>query len=571
MSDGYLYDKIKVLNDVYNNTLLSNKIQGQSTLIKTELYPHQQTLVNNMHIYRNRMIRGFLLDNQAINGKFGIIGDPEGTGKTLSILAYLASEIPILSRITTELTNYSTKYFFSHQINQLSDISSTNLIIVPQYLFSQWKNEIIHHTNMDFIPIETKRVLNGIDLAKMIINAKFVLTTNKCYKYVQQYADTHNIQWNNIIIDEASSLYINSSDPALKFQFLWLITSNWIPLIFKTPSIIKKHLYELKDRINIHPELEKWLIDDKNIIYEGDLISSAYFKDYLQFYHPCRGCTVLRNYNDSIFNNSIHIPQIEYSTITCKANISLNSLTSYYLSRNIDPYISSEKVINLFQALGVLFKSPNTYIENQDKIKHNLINRKITDNECVICLDHSEYPTIVDCCYNIYCAKCLLKNMIINRKCPTCRDVLNTDNICCLHMHGNDNMAIPKNKPDACLDILRKYNNSNSKIIIYSSFNNIYYQMFEDIDKIGLKAERLETNLFSLRKSIRNYQENDTNVLFISNIELIKGLSLSSTSLIIFFHEQPVYDLKQVLINSAQRIGRKESLKIIHLTSEIQV
>ena len=85
---------------------------------------------------------------------------PAGTGKTLSILAYLATQNKTLPRITSELTNNSSKYFFSHDLYKLSDIQSTNLIIVPHSLFGQWRQEITTHTNMQFVPIETKRFLN---------------------------------------------------------------------------------------------------------------------------------------------------------------------------------------------------------------------------------------------------------------------------------------------------------------------------------------------------------------------------------------------------------------------------
>jgi SNF2 family DNA or RNA helicase len=108
MADGFLYEKLLVLNNVYNNTLVPGKTVTQASVIKTQLFPHQSTLVNGMHIYRDKMTRGFLLGNQAINGKVGIIGDPAGTGKTLSILAYLASQIASFIRCLFNKLNYST-------------------------------------------------------------------------------------------------------------------------------------------------------------------------------------------------------------------------------------------------------------------------------------------------------------------------------------------------------------------------------------------------------------------------------------------------------------------------------
>jgi hypothetical protein len=107
--------------------------------------------------------------------------------------------------------------------------------------------------------------------------------------------------------------------------------------------------------------------------------------------------------------------------------------------------------------------------------------------------------------------------------------------------------------------------------MVNSSFDNIYYQLFDEIDRLGLKAERIESNLFSLLKTVRNFQQGKTNILFISNIDLIRGLSLTKTSHLIFYHELPVYEQKQTLLHSSQRLGRTQPLTVLYLNSEIQV
>ena len=568
MSDGYLYDKLVILNNVYHNSLVENNTFVTPTTIKVPLYTHQQTLVQNMHQFRERMIRGFLLGDHAINGKMGIIGDPAGSGKTLSTLAYLASQSLTYPRITSELAQHSTKYFFSHELNRLPETNWAHLIIVPHSIFGQWKQEFDQNTSLSYVPIETKRIMKGDAIAKSIIQHRIVLTTSTCYKHVQEYADQHQIQWDNIMIDEASSIYFHSTDPPLRFQFLWLITNQWIPLIMKSPNVIKPSLYHLRDRVDLHPDLGKWLLEDNPVQYEGQLASSSFFKDYINLYHLHRSLLVLRN-SDSQIQSSMKLPQLAHEILHCRPNMTLNSLTSLYLARQREPNVRSKHVPYLFQALGIEFHSVDEYLELQPSTKHALIKRMINDNECVICLESCKYPTMVQCCYHIFCGKCLLKTALISMKCPTCREGLTTKQMCCLRVLSPEERMISKNKMEACLEQIQQ--NKNGKIIIYSPFINIYYELFDMVDKLNMKAERIETNLFSLIKTIRNFQQGKTNVLFISNIDAIRGMNLTSATHLIFYHELPSYESKQLLIHSCQRLGRTSPLQIVHLYSEIQV
>jgi hypothetical protein len=560
-----LYDKLVTLNHVYQNSLESTNIMIHPRMIKTTLYPHQRTLVQGMHKFYEKMTRGFVVGNQTVNGKLGIIGDSSGTGKTLSILSYIATLNTTFPQMSCELANHSSTYFFSHQIYTLSN-QSTNLIIVPQNLFGQWRNEIERHTTLPYVPIETKRILKGDTLVQNILNSRFILTTNKCYQHVHEYAIEHHIQWNNIFIDEASSIYLHSSMPKLSFQFLWLITNNWIPLLFKNPSIIKSQLYFLRDRVQIHPDLEQWLLDDMTVRYEG-ILTSAYLKDYLPFFHTLRGYIVIRN-SSEFLRESMMLPIMSNNYIQCRPNINLHSLAQYYQMRTLPTIIHSYHIPYLFQALCIPFKSAEEYMIQYPRKKLQ-IQHKVQDNECMICLDPCTYPTIVNCCFQLYCGACLLKNTLLSPKCPTCRSVLGPNNMCCMVLLEPEQNIIMNTKMEICLNILQT--NKDKQIIIYSAFDNIYYQLFEEMDKLGLKVERIENNLFSLRRTIQHYQQGITNVIFISNIEMIRGLSLHSTSHLIFYHELPVSEWKEVLIHSAQRLGRTEPLQIIHLNSEIQV
>jgi hypothetical protein len=572
MNDAYHYEKLVILNNVYQNTFIDDDTSSfhKSSLIMSELYPHQKTMIQGMMRYRETMTRGVLIDQRAINGKLGIIGDPHGSGKTLSVLSYIAATlaVPYLP-MTNELSDYSTRYFFSHDMRHISDKNVSNLIIVPHSLFNQWKEEIKIHTMMTYVPIETKRMIKENETLAKITASAFVLTTNKCYRYVQEYANRNGIQWNNVFIDEAASIYFHPADPALSFQFLWLMTSQWPSLLFKNPTIHSLQLYALKEHVNLHEELGAWLLDPTHEHYDYPLISSAYLKEYIPFQHPQRGLLVLRN-STTFLRESMKLYPMNDQTISCKPNITIQSITSYFLSRNPPITFGSSHIPYLFQALGVDFMSYDQYVDQQPTAKKTLIQHKLKEKECLICFDPCEYTTIVNCCYNTYCGKCILKNMIMNPpKCPTCRETVLIPNMTCIETLTQEDRMLSKSKMEVCLDLFRK--NRDGQFIIYSSFENIYFQMFEEMDRMGIKAERIEDNLFSLIKVLRNFKEGTTQVIFLSDVKLIRGLSFSSISHLIFYHELPSSELKEVLIHSAQRLNRKNPLQILHLNSEIQV
>lgn len=126
-----------------------------------------------------------------------------------------------------------------------------------------------------------------------------------------------------------------------------------------------------------------------------------------------------------------------------------------------------------------------------------------------------------------------------------------------------------KSKSDTCLEWIR--NHPAGRFIIYSAFDNIYYQLFEEIDRMGRKAGRVENNLFSLLKAVKHFKQGTTQILFVSNVDLLRGLSFPFTTHLIFYHDQLSYEKRRVLIQSAQRVGRTQTLKVVQLHSEIQV
>ena len=69
MTEEYHYDKLVILNSIYHRSL--TKVCSPT---KT-LLPHQALLLQEMHRYREKMLRGYMVGQHAMNGNIGILGD----------------------------------------------------------------------------------------------------------------------------------------------------------------------------------------------------------------------------------------------------------------------------------------------------------------------------------------------------------------------------------------------------------------------------------------------------------------------------------------------------------------
>lgn len=586
-------DKLQILQHVYSHSL-SGTLSGtlSDTVEKTSapdeqplrgvgpLLPHQERMVAAMIRHRDRMLHGFMgEDQQAINGKLGILADAAGSGKTRTMLAYLERTHRDTARMTTEWVETSSPYFYSHRIRALDPAYSANLVIVPHSVFQQWQEEIALHS-FPFVAIETKRMLRMEDaaLSEQMKAAVCVLTTNTCYKWVHQYAIHHGIQWNQVVIDEAATIHFQATDPPFLFQFLWLVSHAWIPLLFKYTPIQVRSLYGLMESLDpaekagMDPELVEWCREHFQDPMMTQPQLSSFVKAYLPFMHPARGALVLRTRTADLQKSmGLYPPMVQ--RVACQPTMSLVSLMQRYQSQGImHPVVEVDSVPRLFSALHVSVMTMEDYVALYPAMEE-LIRRKIQEGDCTICLEPCTYPTMVSCCFQLYCGACLLRSMLMrlqHTRCSVCRGTLTLSHL--TWIDANPTRTILKSKYETCMDMLSAgAAPSAARYVIYTAYENIFYDMFEALVERGLHAERLENHLFSIRKTMRRYKEGKTTILFVSQEEAIRGLNLSETTHLIFYHEPSSSEKRQLLLDAMQRVGRSTPLQVIHLSSEIEV
>jgi hypothetical protein len=566
-----LFEQLDILNTVYNNSIKPNAVSTDipHNRIKTKLFPHQNALVHTMLAHRKRMLQGYVWKNQIISGKLGVLGDGPGLGKTLAVLAYIA----LLNKEvlpTNELVHNSTRYFYSHSIDtRIRDISHCNLIIVPPTHFWQWQEEITKHTTLQPYYVETRRALNKPNTAELMIASDFILATSKTYKHVAEFAETLGIRWNNVFIDEASTIYISGSDHPLNFQFLWLISSTWLPFLFKTQLYAASNFIHIKDRLSdINTELLTWLnnVKDDSIQYQMGLAASSFFKSYLPYNHNARSQIVLRNSLETL-NTAIATAGVcSIQNIKCLSFLHSSLILNGGL---LASYMKKVTIPQLYYSLNIPPTSINELVASNVEKANQIINKSADD--CSICLDNPVNRTMLNCCNSSFCGECIMRHLQTKKICPNCRAPIDVNTLNWIVDGSNVDISCTsyKTRFETCIDILK--GDINSKAIIYIIYDNIYYQLASKLDEAGIKADKLDLNVYNIDRKIKQFREGTTRVLCISNPDNIRGFSLQDATHIIFFHALPFYELRELLIHSAQRIHRKTPLTLVHLESEFDL
>jgi SNF2-related domain/Zinc finger, C3HC4 type (RING finger) len=515
--------------------------------IRTELYPHQVHIVQSMKAHKKQMLNGFIHKNEKIRGKIGIIADDAGSGKTLSVLAYLSLRDRIQPTLG-ELDPNSNRYFSSHQLPTKQDLSAVNVIIVPQYLFFQWEQEIAKHTKSSFrtFPISSRRILRNHSSPHLICAADCIITTNRMWREVYDYCQVHSIGWRNIFIDEATSIFMSPNDGVPTFEFLWLITSDWLSLQFR----------------NMHVDLKTIEPFTKTTgLYHCNTESSAFYRQIIPWTHPARFLFVLRN------GCAYPYPSIERSEIICRQQYTLLNLPPSVLGTNYDG-LTHDKMPELFLGLG-LRRQTITALKGQFG-RAELIDTKLSD-DCSICLEQPQNTVILPCCMNLFCGACILRQLIMSGQCPTCRNSLSLSQLHPIRSEtdSSQNEIIYRTKQETCLEYICQHSaiDASNSFIVYTHYENIYYQLLPILQQQGIVCDSLEYNSNRMSRVIASFNKGVINVLFISNINAVRGLTLSRATHLLLFSAIPSYESEQILLHSMQRLGSKGIKKVVQLVA----
>lgn len=566
-------EQLQIINSVFQNPVdtyesryealwdLLHEPVAKCPLLKTPLLPHQVRMVKAMHAYCHAMRGGHTPEGSVhhLKGKIGVVGDMAGSGKTLSVLGFLASQRPVVpsssNNSSSEYVLESNRFFFSHTVKPLQDASAVSLVIVPPHLLQQWRDETAKHTHLTPFVIDSRRLLRNRTTPDLIRQSSFVLTTSKLYKDVHEYLVLQTIGLQYVCFDEAANLYLGPNDPVPVAEFIWLISSQWLCFLFKNAYLNNTALASFRSQVQLHKDAVKWLdaIQKNDVMITTAIEGSSFFKHLLPFQHPCRGSMILRN------STHLVLPDLREQTIPCSVKLTLASIPPSLLQNQFEG-LTHERIPTLFQALDIPSLTFDQLVSHHSERSSLLQSKK--EDVCSICLESPQNKVFLSCCMNVFCGACILRQLLTHPQCPTCRALLFLPNMLSIR----DSLAGVQEletRPEACVSYILA--NPAGSHVVYTPFENTFYQIQHTLSKYGIYCEHLDSNPGKMYRTIANFNRGTTKVLVVSNLKHIQGVTLSKASHLIFFYELPFYGQGQTMIHSAQRLGRVEPLTLVHL------
>ena len=591
--------------------------------IKIKLKPHQLTLLykciefenNRIKLKNYKTIREKyinLQDNDYIKTHVGILGDKVGSGKSYVILSLIMKNKDI---------NYSQIETFGHNkvfLNISTQVENykTNLLVVPHNLFYQWcayiKN-IIDDDKITYKLISQKKNLQEfINDAKKLNKYNLILVTDTNFKQITNIINLNNIKINRVIFDEIDSLKI-PSNKNISCKFYWFLTASYENLLYP-----KGYQY-YDNRVNMVVKKATGL---SNKGYIKDLFISIMKERYQDF----SNLLVIKN-KDLYVDKSFNIPEPNQYIIECKDPIEtrlLNGIVDAYIINclNADNNIGAISLFNSKQKktedniitiviekymadisnINIQIEAINQIIYNNDEIINleertqriyrlnikkkifeekiiNIKNRIENSKICSICYDEEIInKSIVKCCSNIFCFKCINLWLASKNACPLCKKELDTEDLYLIR--DTEDLEIEEiidetitNKEFDKLknfEILLKNREEKSKFLIFSEFDISFDKIIKILKKNNIKYSFLKGNKYMIQNIINNFKTGELDILLINIYNYGSGMNLECASDIVMFHK---FDksIEHQVIGRGQRFGRKNSLNIHYLLNENEV
>jgi SNF2 family DNA or RNA helicase len=381
----------------------------QPPRIQMPLRPHQRSLLHAMMEREIQCTNGIQFKNTTTYSNYGILGGEVGTGKSLTVLSYIAAlkQLPEQVQVQNMLYSNSKRHFFTIYKKEYSTKLGTNVIVIPHTIYRQWQEYCKKQTtlniffaksqkdlqpalvNIEFIDTNEKReeaVKKRDTWLKELAEYDAILISNTLYSELQRVAELYSITWKRMFIDEIDSIYISGTNEAPNAAFTWFITATWPNFVLFNRVIRPEMLiYYSEHRANFSSNLGIWLEEELGQSIESavqgirsgrstrfTVRSSRWIQSFLSD-HILGGMVVLHCTKDFL-KESQQMPPILDTILLCQQSATHRALGAI-VSPQIQNMLHAGNIEGALEQLGVSANTSMNLVEAATKEREKELDR----------------------------------------------------------------------------------------------------------------------------------------------------------------------------------------------------
>lgn len=577
-----------MLPSQYSQVVLNehSSMWTQPVSSKIHLKDHQKTLIHRCIEFEHSEIQ--IAEGEHMKTSIGIIGDKVGSGKSYVILSLVKISQPF-DRNCQEYKTYANNHM--HIIKKKpKDYIECSLIVIPHNLCKQWEAYIeAFDSNMKVLVINKHKKIATCDLSAYDV----VLVT--CTMYNHFAVKFEHLTFSRIFYDEADSVNIPSCK-AISSMFYWFVTASFVNL-----SNPYGH-YIFNERVGRYVEQAKGL---KNTGFIKEMFASIH-----QTKNLCK--MVLVKNDDDFVMRSISLPAVVSHHVESKTPYAI-SILSNIVDKEVIRCLNANDVKRAIQyihpshrgtedniislcvdkltkslrniVLRIEFVTKMEYDVEADRqeelakltqqketaeFKINSITHRVKErDQCPICFEEINEKTVLNCCSNAFCFKCLSVWLASSRNCPLCKSVASIGNVFVVqNQPASPTSPIPPDPinrdNEKMLNLINILKSKADKTLVFSQYDDGIRSIASALSDAKISFAYLKGACTSVSSTLEKFKQGDIKVLLINPIHYGSGLNMECTTDIIMFHKFNS-EMENQVIGRAQRCGRTVPLNVWYL------
>lgn len=588
--------------------------------IGVTLKDHQLTILKRcidfenrqIHLHEFQSIAQRVTPHDSFSTNIGVIADRVGSGKSYVVLAIIKCN-NICNNVKTVIRSSALNNVVYYMRNS-NDILKTSMIVVPFSLCSQWEGYIKKFKGgLTYKVINKSKTITEMtgNVVESLRGYDILLVTSTFYNKLASVVRSAHIKFQRIFYDEADSININNCS-ALDANFFWFVTASYGNILY--PKGFAKQERSLNRYI--------WCADG---LKANGFVKNVFADMNYTVPKAIMKTLIIKN-AEGYVQRSLELPRMNMLRIGCRTPAVISVLNGI-VDRSIISFLNAGDVQRALQFINPtqrmsedniisaivekytwqlnnlrVRKSILGQIHYEDPTERgreyqslqtreaeleksiDLIRERIKGGDmCYICYEPHDNKTVVNCCQNSFCFKCI--NLWLARKamCPLCKANLDFSNLFVLTEGGSG--TPPTQAEEVVVESIGDvagFSNSfeksknlgillkakkDKKVLVFSCYDSSFDSIIPILNTNGIPFDYLKGNGSHINNVIDKYKGNEINVLLVNTRYYGSGFNMENTTDIIMFHKFDTEIEKQV-IGRAQRFGRTCPLNVWYLLHE---